>query len=204
MADHSSGSRTRPSLLLRLRDPRDAASWGLFREIYGTLVYRYCQRRGLQPADAEDVTQRVFAAVFRAISTFEYRTERGRFRDWLGELTRHELSRFWASRKRQDEVEKAGDPGALEATQAPGQETEWSEECERHILQTALARTRPHFDELTWRAFERTWLDTRPPIEAARELGQGIDWVYVAKSRVLQRLRQEVQELSDDTGLFPG
>jgi RNA polymerase sigma-70 factor, ECF subfamily len=203
MADDSPGLGTHPSLLLRLRDPRDAASWGLFREIYVPLVYRHCQRRGLQPADAEDVTQRVFTAVFRAISTFEYRTERGRFRDWLGELARHELGRFWASRKKGG-VETVGDPGALETALAPGQETEWSEECARHILQTALARIRPHFEEVTWRAFERTWLESRPPLEVARDLGQGIDWVYMAKSRVLQRLREEVQELSDDTGLFPG
>ena len=68
----------------------------------------------------------------------------------------------------------------------------------------ALARTRPHFEEPTWRAFERTWLEGLPAAEVARELGRGVDWVYMAKSRVLQLLHQEVQELGDDTGFFAG
>ncbi len=69
-------------------------------------------------------------------------------------------------------------------------------------IQAALARTRPHFEEQTWRAFELVWLEKRPAAQVAQELNLRIDKVYVAKSRVLDRLEQEVRELAEDSVLF--
>src|SRR5688572_18449843 len=54
-------SDTRPSLLKRVRDPRDAEAWRQFEGRYGELVLAYCRARGLQPCDAEDVRQLVMA-----------------------------------------------------------------------------------------------------------------------------------------------
>ena len=64
---------TPPSLLLRVRDPADAAAWRTFVDIYGPLVYGYCRSARLAHEDAEDVTQEVFGRVNEAIRTFEYR-----------------------------------------------------------------------------------------------------------------------------------
>src|SRR4051812_47542074 len=84
MTDTSATANTRPSLLLRVRDPHDSESWRNFVTVYGPLVFDHCRRRGLQAADAEDVTQTVFAQLARSLRTFEYRPEVGRFRHWLG------------------------------------------------------------------------------------------------------------------------
>src|SRR5688572_5678606 len=94
MAD-SSGEQTRPSLLFRLRDPRDQEAWDHFVRVYGPLVYGHARRRGLANEDAEDVTQKVFARVSEAIRKFEYQPERGKFRDWLGFIVRNEVFRHW-------------------------------------------------------------------------------------------------------------
>ena len=85
---------TRPSLLLRLRDPKDDEAWQTFLETYTPLVCAYCRRRGVQASDVADVTQEVMAQVMRSISDFSYQAERGRFRDWLGTITRTKLLRF--------------------------------------------------------------------------------------------------------------
>ena len=90
MAD-SSSPQTAASLLLRIRDPRDAKAWNAFVLVYGPLVYGHARRCGLAHEDAEDVTQKVFARVSAAIRGFEYQKERGRFRDWLGSIVRHEV-----------------------------------------------------------------------------------------------------------------
>jgi len=45
--------------LLCLRDLQNAEAWEQFVEIYTPLVYNYCRCRGLQDADAADVTQDV-------------------------------------------------------------------------------------------------------------------------------------------------
>lgn len=105
----ASDSLTRPSLLLRLRDARDAQAWQTFVDVYGPLVFGHCRRRGLQHPDAQDVTQKVFAQVVQAIRSFEYRPEIGRFRDWLGTVVRHEIFRFLKTRERQAQGQGGSD-----------------------------------------------------------------------------------------------
>jgi RNA polymerase sigma factor (sigma-70 family) len=193
---------TRPSLLLRIRDPGDAASWQSFAEIYGPLIRSYCRGRGLQEADASDVGQEVLTQVARSIRSFEYQPDRGRFRDWLGTVTRNKIARFVATRDRGDRAAGGEEPaGHFEAIESPEADNEWTSAFHDRILQVALARVRHDFEPTTWDAFERIWLDDRPSAETAAALGLTIDAVYAAKSRVLKRLREEVVALAEDLPL---
>ena len=70
---------TRPSLLVRVRDVSDAAAWAEFVELYGPLVYTFARRRGLQDADAADLTQTVFGELARD-QVRHYDAARGLFR----------------------------------------------------------------------------------------------------------------------------
>jgi RNA polymerase sigma-70 factor (ECF subfamily) len=199
MAGNSTGSSTRPSLLLRIREPRDTEAWQTLVEIYGRLVYRHCRGKKLLHQDAENVTQEVFAQISQSIRAFDYQPDLGRFRDWLGTVTRHEIQRF---QKKEARAARGGDPaaeGLLGNIAARDEDTNWDEAFHAHVLATALARCRPHFANQTWRAFELVWLEKRPTTEVAKELNLRIDQVYVAKSRVLDRLEQEVRELADDS-----
>jgi RNA polymerase sigma factor (sigma-70 family) len=198
MADHSSGSSTRPSLLLRIRDPQDAEAWQTFVDVYGRLVYRHGRAKGLHHEDAEEVTQIVFAQVSQSIRTFDYRPELGRFRDWLGTVTRHEIQRFLKKRGHGDQTAQ----DVLDQVGAREEDTAWAEAFHAHVLAAALARCRPHYTDQTWRAFELVWLEKRSAAQVAQELNLRIDKVYVAKSRVLDRLEQEVRELAEDSVLF--
>ena len=198
MSDEGSRFHTRPSLLLRVRDPLDAASWRTFVDVYGPLVYGHCRRLRLRHEDAEDVTQRAFSRVMQAIGGFDYRSEAGRFRDWLGTIVQHEIYRFWRQSRRRTDGIQPDDAGALERVEAKTADTAWNEEFNAHVLRTALDRSRPRFEPDTWRAFELLWLEDRPAGEVAKELRRTIDWVYVAKSRVLKLLSAEVRELSKD------
>jgi RNA polymerase sigma-70 factor (ECF subfamily) len=189
-------SGTRASLLVRLRDAADSASWQTFVDTYGPLLYHYCRRRGLQDADAADVTQDAMAEVVRAIRTFDYRPEVGRFRDWLGTLVFRRLARF---RERQDRREAAaGSDTTIQQALAPAADAEWADEFNAQLLRVALERVQVHFEPSTWRAFERVWLDNVAAPEVARELGVAIANVYLAKSRVLKRLEEEILMLAED------
>jgi RNA polymerase sigma factor (sigma-70 family) len=193
--------QTSRSLLLRLRNPRDQDAWSTFLAVYGPLVYGHARRRGLGHEDAQDVTQKVFARVNAAIGNFEYQAEKGRFRNWLGSIVRHEVIRHWKKEEHQVRAQ-GGDSQTVEQVPGDSVDPEWSAEYHTHLLNTALARCQPHFEPATWRAFEQVWIDKRPAPEVAQEIGQPIDWVYVAKSRVLKRLWKEVQELGDDPPLL--
>jgi len=194
----SSAPTTRLSLLLRIRDSADAASWQTFVDLYGPVVYRYCRGRGLQDADAAEVMQEVLLEVSRSARKLDYDPARGRFRSWLGAVAHSKLYR-WSRQKRRAAVNgTTADIEILNETMTRVQVTAWTEAFHRHILQAALARIRPRFAEATWQAFERVWLENRPAAEVAEELGQSVDWLYVAKSRVLKQLRLEIRELAED------
>jgi RNA polymerase sigma-70 factor (ECF subfamily) len=202
MAEDKAGASTRPSLLLRIRDPGDAVAWQAFVDVYGPLIYRHGRRRGLQDADAADLAQEVLFQVSRSIQKFEYRPEQGRFRDWLGTVTENKVRTFLARRAGVAQAQgEAGPADPLGNVAAGAQDTQWAEEYSRHILHLALTRIQPHFEEHVWRAFGRVWRDDRPPAEVARELDQTVDWVYMVKARVLKRLHEEVQELAEDMPL---
>src|SRR5712672_2262415 len=91
---------TRPSLLLRLRDLHDQEAWADFVAIYAPLVYGFARQRGLQEADACDLTQEVLRAVAASADRLEYDPERGSFRSWLYTVTRNKYQDLMRSRRR--------------------------------------------------------------------------------------------------------
>lgn len=199
MSDTASGLTTRPSLLLRLRDGQDHQSWTTFVETYAPLLYRYCRHRGLQDADAADVTQEVLEQVARSIQTFEYRPERGRFRDWLGTVACRKVSRFQRKSSQTSAVSGAGlTDEVLDLIPAPAPDAEWTDQFNARVLQVALERIRDGFEATTWRAFEMVWREEQPAADVARALGIPVEAVYVAKSRALKKLREEILILAED------
>src|SRR6516162_1714017 len=114
---------TRASLLLRLRDRRDAAAWDEFVDRYAPLVYGYLRKQGLQDADAADLSQEVLRAVAGAIGRLEYDPARGAFRNWLFTVVRRKLLNWRAAQ--QLRPHGSGDPGThrlLEQCPAPEEE----------------------------------------------------------------------------------
>ncbi len=187
---------TQPSLLLRIRDASDVESWRTFVSIYAPLIYRSCRRRGLQDADAADVGQEVLVQVARSIRDFEYQPERGRFRDWLGAVVRNMVGKFLENQVRGVRGVVVGE--SLEDLGAGEADGQWAEEFYIHILNVALGRIRDRFEPPTWSAFEGVWLHNRDSDEVARDLALPIKAVYLAKSRVLKRLREELIILAED------
>ena len=191
----TSSLNTRPSLLVRIRQPEDAEAWRTFVSIYAPVVFNYSRRRGLQDADATDLTQEVMKEVMKSIRSFDYQPEKGRFRDWFGTVVRRELGRFWERQKRAGKSTAAESMAEIPAGR---EDTAWNEEAHAQILRVALLRIRPNFEAVTWQAFTLVWLENRPAAETATRLGVPIETVYVAKSRVLKRLEDEVLDLADD------
>jgi len=189
---------THPSLLIRLRDLQDRQAWAMFVEVYAPLIFSYCRSRNLQDSDAADVSQEVLTAVSRALPSFEYQSERGRFRDWLGVVTHRELLQFWKRTNRirrnqsangQDQIEKIADT------------RNWESHFHAELLQLAIHRIQREFEAETWSIFQRLWIENESPNDVASSMQIKIGSVYVAKSRVLKRLRSEVLMLSDDLPL---
>lgn len=188
---------TRPSLLLRVRDPDDHRAWEEFVAIYRPLVVRLARRRGLQDADSQDLAQAVLAAVAKGIEQWTPDPERARFRSWLTTIARNAIFNQ-LSRRRPDSA-VGGDHPLAEIAVSADDEDELEQERRRELFRWAAKQVRPEFAEPTWRAF---WLSTVEGLtveETAQELEKTIGAVYAARSRVMRRLREKVQGYDDDS-----
>jgi RNA polymerase sigma-70 factor (ECF subfamily) len=190
--------KTQPSLLLRLRDPRNAEAWNAFLELYGPMIYALCRRRGLQDADAADVMQDVLRAAAQALPGFRYDPGVGSFRSWLLRVVRSKLCNFLAWRGRQ--VPAPGGTTFDEALQSlPDRETDaaWEEAWRARAFHWAAERVRIEVAESTWKAFWETAVRARPTAEVAGELSMTPGAVYVARCRVLARLRARIERAGE-------
>jgi RNA polymerase sigma factor (sigma-70 family) len=189
---------TRASLLVRLRDPQDADAWRQFVELYAPLVYGYLRKQGLQDADAADLCQDVLGAVAGAVGRLEYDARRGTFRNWLFTVVRRKLSDW---RKARRSRLRHGDPApreVLEQSPAPaGLEAEWEAEWQRRVFVWACEQVRRDVTKSTWQAFWRTAFQGQAGKQVAADLGLSVAAVYLARSRVLARLKELVRSAQD-------
>ena len=190
---------TRASLLLRLRDVHDAAAWREFLDLYAPLVYGYARKKGLQDADASDLSQEVFHAVAQAIGRLNYDVGRGRFRNWLFTIVRRKLAnRRMAERQR---TPRSGDSATEfllnHCAAAEDSDAEWEAEWQQYAFARACAQVRNAVKEPTWQAFWRTAVDGQSCKEVARDLGLSVGAVYHARSRILEQLRQQIDSMQE-------
>ena len=193
---------TRPSLLVRLRDAEDDKAWSQFVDLYAPLVFGLARRHGLQDADAADVTQEVLLAVSRGIRTLEYDPRRGSFRGWLFTVARNKLRNFLAVQNRPGRG--TGDTDAQHRLrELPAREEDqaawWDQEYERRVFAWATEQGRGYFQDSTWQAFWQTAVEGKTGPEAARALGLSVAAVYLAKGRVMARLKELIRATLDES-----
>jgi RNA polymerase sigma factor (sigma-70 family) len=190
---------TRPSLLLRMRNPRDGQAWAQFVDVYAPLVYGFGRNQGLQDADAADLMQEVLRAVSAAVGRFDYNPEQGSFRSWLFTVVRSKLSNFKTARARQPQG--TGDTNVrhvLEEQPERGQDSQksWDQEYDRQLFNQAAALVRQGVQDSTWQAFWQTAVEGKNAKQVADDLNMTIASVYLAKSRVMARLKEQVRLLA--------
>lgn len=189
---------TRASLLVRLRDGQNHAAWHEFIELYSPMIYRFVRSRGLQDADSADLLQDVLRSVSGALGRLDYDRNQGGFRAWLFTITRNKLYTFLSRQQAQTRAAgHSGDPQLIDQQPDRSQalEDEWEREYQRQLAAQAMETIRAEFEARTWQAFWLTAVDGLPAAEAGQKTGLSTGAVYVAKSRVLARLRAEVERL---------
>jgi RNA polymerase sigma factor (sigma-70 family) len=193
--------QTRLSLLMRLRDLEDQQAWAEFVDMYAPLIYGYVRKRGLQDADAADLTQACLRKVAMHVGRLEYDRQRGTFRGWLFTMVRNLLRDFHAQSRRPDQGSGDSQIQRLldnQATPEPDEAAEWERECRHGLLAWAAKQIQPQVLETTWQAFWQTAVEGRSGKEVAKRLGLKLSRVYVAKSRVMARLRSLIREVQEE------
>lgn len=192
-------SDTRPTLLARLRQrPHDQVAWDEFVAHYGPVIRAWCRHWQLQEADIDDVTQNVLLRLAAKLPDFVYDPSKS-FRAWLKTLTHHAWQDFL--HRYLGPVAGTGDSQVhriLDA--APAQDdlhARLDAAFDRELAAIAMARVRQRVAAPTWEAFHLTAVEGLNATQAADRLQIPVGRVYLARHRVQQLLREELQRLDD-------
>jgi RNA polymerase sigma factor (sigma-70 family) len=184
-------SKTRATLLERLRDGADPLAWDQFFARYWRLIYTCARGRGCREHTAEEVVQEVMLAVFEQRHVFRYDPARGRFRDWLAAVVRNTVAghrRQPAERLRalEGSQQDYADPPADDAPP----DALWEAAFEQAMLAVLLDVVRREVAPETFQAFELLALGQVPGDQVAAVTGLSRNAVYLARKRVVNRLQE--------------
>jgi RNA polymerase sigma-70 factor (ECF subfamily) len=194
---------TRDSLLVRIRERRDERAWSDFMEIYEPLVYGLARRRGFQDADAADISQEVFRSAATAIDRWYDNPQRGSFRAWLFVIARNLMINAFRARRRRPQTAASSDVFRLLDARPTSDDDDSKlvdEQYERRLFHWAADQVRTEFRDSTWQAFWRTSVEGRPAKRVAEELQVSVGAVYIARSRVMARLKAKIEEVEGRQG----
>jgi RNA polymerase sigma factor (sigma-70 family) len=194
---------TRVSLLIRLRrEPTDQRAWDEFAERYGRLIGAWCQQRGLQSADADDVSQNVLIKLAHHLRSFVYDPGR-RFRGFLRTVTHNACKDYLASSRRAAAAADAEVYAVLDSAVARDDLAARLEEAfDLERLEMAQANVRRRVEPHTWEAFRLTAIEGQSGAEAAAVLHMQVGTVFKAKSKVQQMLREQIERLESEEPIW--
>jgi RNA polymerase sigma-70 factor (ECF subfamily) len=193
-------SDTSVSLLERLHATSDAADWQRLVDLYTPLIRGWLSRHLAPNSDVDDLVQDVLAVVVRKLPDFRHNQRTGAFRAWLRSITVNCLRDHWRARRA---AAGAGDErlaALLDQLEDPHNSLshQWDLEHDQHVARRLMELVEPEFTPQTWRAFQQVAIQGRSPDAVAADLGISVNAVFIAKSRVLSRLRQEGAGLIDE------
>jgi RNA polymerase sigma-70 factor (ECF subfamily) len=187
---------TRQSLLLRAQDG-DEDAWKGLTGLYRPLLHSWLRRQGAPPSDLDDLIQEILLSVVRSLPTFSHSGQTGSFRSWLRTIACHRASDYWKGRRRQP----AGSDPLAALAQVEDDDSElsrqWDQEHDQYVLHRLLELVEQEFESSTVRAFRRLALDGASGAEVSAEVGLSVAAAYVAKSRVMRRIRELAEGLID-------
>jgi RNA polymerase sigma-70 factor (ECF subfamily) len=188
---------TSVSLLGRLATAPTDDDWQRLDDLYRPLLRAWMEREGVPESDVDDLVQNVLLVVFRKVAKFEPRGQ-GAFRAWLWRILANQVRDY--IRRKMDRPTAIGGSdflrllGEMESTNSE-LSRRWGREHDKHVAESLLRRVQGDFAPVTWQAFRRYALEGAPAAQVAEALGLSLNSVLLAKSRVLQRLRQELAGL---------
>jgi RNA polymerase sigma-70 factor (ECF subfamily) len=192
-------NETRQSLLLRAQTGETDA-WKDLVDLYRPLILGWLTRQGVPASDLEDLSQEVLLSVVKHLPGFQHSGQRGAFRCWLRTIFCSRTADYWRAIDANTQAQGGSSAtAALQQIADPDSalNRQWDEEHDRYVVHCLLDLVEEEFEPITLQAFRRLALNGVSGAEAAQELGLSVAAVYVAKSRVLARIRQEAEGLID-------
>jgi RNA polymerase sigma factor (sigma-70 family) len=194
---------TRATLIKRLKNWEDQSSWQDFFDIYWQLIYRVARKAGLSEVEAQDVVQETMFSVAKHMPRFQYNPAIGSFKAWLLNLTRWRIRdqlRKRVSYLEYPEPSNDSDTGTrvMDRIVDPASlnlDAVWEAEWENNLLRAAMARVKRQVDPRKFQIFDLYVNKQWPAARVAKAFAVTVDQVYLAKHRLTDLLKQEVERI---------
>ncbi len=188
---------TSESLLFRLRESDNSEAWSRFSELYTPLIFFWARKNGLDAHDSSDLVQEVMTLVFQKLPEFQYDPNRS-FRGWLRQVTLNKhRERLRKKKLNVDAVSQTHLSNLPENGQAASAGQTWDQDYCRNLVGTAIDLMRKEFAPQTWQALKLFVSTDKTAQEIADATGVSTSTIYTAKSRLMKRLRQDLEGLMD-------
>lgn len=177
------------TLVLERLKQSDEAAWTDFADRFRPPVQRFLAGLGLNATEADDLAQDSLVEFAEAYRAGKYDRSKGRLSSWLFGITR----RVAMGHRRKESARKArSKETAFWDDLSGGNELQqsWDREWHRAVFDHCLARVKQEVQPSTFDAFYRLVVREQPVADVARELAMSDNSVYVAKHRVLRRMRE--------------
>jgi RNA polymerase sigma-70 factor (ECF subfamily) len=198
--------QTRATLIVRLKNWQDQASWQEFFDTYWRLIYGVARKSGMTDAEAQDVVQETMVAVAKHMPTFTYDPKLGSFKAWLLNMTRWRILDEFRKRRTVDMrppetgdsttrtsfINRVADPAGQQFDEV------WELEWQQNLLAAALDHVKHHMDPQKYQIFDLYVNQGWAPEKVAQSFGIPVDQVYLAKHRVTQAIKSEVERLEKE------
>jgi len=194
---------TRTTLLARLKDWGDDSSWQEFFDIYSQLIRNVALKSGLTRAEAEDVVQETMVAAAKHIPAFKYDRKLGSFRHWLLNMSRWRISDQFRRRKKlttqlpDDLADETGQSSALVDEKTLDIDEFWESEWQKTLFDAAINKVKTSQDSEKYQIFDFLVNKQWSPEKVAKRFGISVNQVYLAKHRITELVKKEVERLKE-------
>ena len=202
---------TRATLIQRLKNWQDQASWQDFFDTYWRLVYGVAVKQGLSKVEAQDVVQETMISVAKHMPAFKYDPVVGSFKAWLLNMTRWRIADRLRKRQplvayRESTHETSLGDSKIDGEKSAGEEIHilpdldkiWDDEWEKNLLEVSITKARRHLDPKQYQIFDFYVNKAWDPERVAKVFGISVNQVYLAKHRVTEMIRLEVERLQKE------
>lgn len=198
---------TRATLIDRLKNWQDQASWQDFFDTYWKLIYGLARKFGLNEEDAQDVVQETLVSVANHMPNFKYDPKLGSFKAWLRTLIRWRISDHLRKRGYVNTVPLQGDPETGDETFAlkelpdktnPTLDEFYEQEWQKNVLDAAIAKVKRKLDPQKYQVFDFYVNKEWAPEKVAAAFNISVEQVYMAKHRITDMIKAEARRLENE------
>ncbi len=186
---------TRPSLIVRLRDPNDQSAWWAFAQDYESFLKHLAIRLGVPTHHVADVTQQILLAIATSVDQWSADGREASFRRWVHTIARHTVIKFMAGVRRHPAPLGGSDAIRMLDAQVHPNDPSIERQYDHELIVWAAGKVRHEFAATSWQAFIRTMIDGEPVTDVAASLGVSTGSIYMSRSRIIARIRILIDEV---------